>query len=134
MGMVVADTNIVSYFYRRDSRAAVYEKHLAGRTCCISFMTLAELYKWPLERNFGKRKTRELEDFLHKFVVLPFDDELARSWARLVTKLKTEGIGLSFPDSWIAASAIRHNLPLVTHNGRHFKGIPGLTLISESND
>jgi tRNA(fMet)-specific endonuclease VapC len=34
-------------------------------------------------------------------------------------------------DAWIAATAIRYNLPLVTHNRRHFDGITGLQVISE---
>jgi hypothetical protein len=35
-------------------------------------------------------------------------------------------------DMWIAASAVRHNVPLVSHNRDHFEGIPGLVLISEA--
>ena len=130
--MVLVDTDVVSFFYRKDTRAAAYETVLAGRIRCISFMTLAELYKWPLERRFGKRRTRELEAYLQTFVVLPFDDALARHWAKLVTDLKRKGIGVSFSDSWIAASAIRHNLPLVTHNRKHFEKITGVTVIPET--
>lgn len=131
MRAVLVDTNVVSYFFRKDSRSGAYEKAIVGHTRCISFMTLAELFKWPIERNFGKRKTHELEVFIHGFAVLPFDDAMARQWAKLVTDLKRKGVGLSFSDSWIAATALRHNLPLVTHNGKHFEKVPGLTLISE---
>ena len=35
-------------------------------------------------------------------------------------------------DAWIAATALRHGLPLVTHNRRHFESIPALRVISES--
>jgi predicted nucleic acid-binding protein len=38
---------------------------------------------------------------------------------------------ISFPDSWIAATALRHGMPLVTHNAQHFEGIPDLTIIAE---
>ena len=32
---------------------------------------------------------------------------------------------------WIAACALRHSIPLVTHNSKDFVGIPGLKVISE---
>ena len=34
--------------------------------------------------------------------------------------------------SWIAATALRHGIPIVTHNRQHFEGISGLTVISEA--
>lgn len=34
-------------------------------------------------------------------------------------------------DVWIAATALLLDAPLVTHNGAHFSGVPGLTVISE---
>jgi hypothetical protein len=33
---------------------------------------------------------------------------------------------------WIAACAVRYGIPLVTHNRRHFEGIPGLEMICEA--
>jgi predicted nucleic acid-binding protein len=35
-------------------------------------------------------------------------------------------------DLWIAATAIRRSIPLVTNNRKHFSVIPGLTIISEA--
>ena len=35
-------------------------------------------------------------------------------------------------DLWIAATAIRHSIPLLSNNRRHFADIPGLVLISEA--
>jgi hypothetical protein len=35
-------------------------------------------------------------------------------------------------DKWIAACALRHAIPLVSNNRKHFENIPGLTLISET--
>lgn len=127
--MVLLDTNVVSYFFRRDSRAAPYEAALIGQARAIAFMTLAELYKWPLERNWGARRRGELEDYLASHVVLPADDELARRWARLVTEQAKRGRSLSFADAWVAATALRHDVSLMTHNWRHFEGVPELRLI-----
>lgn len=37
-------------------------------------------------------------------------------------------------DAWIAATALLLDVPLITHNGAHFTGIDGLTIISESGN
>jgi predicted nucleic acid-binding protein len=35
-------------------------------------------------------------------------------------------------DVWIAATALRYNLPLITHNPSDYQEIAGLTLITEA--
>jgi tRNA(fMet)-specific endonuclease VapC len=60
---------------------------------------------------------------------VPFDDELAWQWA-VVSSIK--GKPIEPGDAWVAATALRHGLPLVTHNRRHFQHIPALQVISES--
>ena len=34
-------------------------------------------------------------------------------------------------DAWIAACALRHQVPLVSHNAKHFREIASLNLITE---
>ena len=128
---MLVDTNIISYFFRRDTRAAAYEKHLTGKSLFVSFMTVAELYKWPFEKSWGETKKQELTLYLKNYTVLPYDDALAWAWAELVAKTCRHR-QLSLQDSWIAATAIRHAMPLVTHNRKHFEAVPGLTVISET--
>lgn len=126
---MLLDTNIVSYFVRRDTRAAVYEPYLRGQTLFISFMTVAELYKWPFVRNSETKRITELMQHLRNYVGLPYDDALAWTWAELVGK-RCIRKPMSLPDSWIAATALRHGMPLVMHNPKHFSDIPGLKLIT----
>jgi tRNA(fMet)-specific endonuclease VapC len=130
--LMLIDTNVVSYIYRNDTRANFYTPHLNGKTLYLSFMTLAELLRWPLQRNWSVGNAQKLEDWIDcRFVILPFDRELARTWARLVG-ITCQARPVSLPDSWIAATALHYGLPLVTHNRRHFEGIPGLILIPEA--
>ena len=131
---MLIDTNVVSYFLKKDTRAEVYAPHIKNKTLYISFMTVAELYKWPFKRNWAEQKKQQLLQHLHSYVVLPYDDSLAWTWAELVVKTQNAGTPLSWDDSWIAATALRHNLPLVTHNGKHFAKVPGLNLISENRE
>ncbi len=41
---LVVDTDVISFLFKRDTRAKLYEPHLSGRQLVISFMTVAELY------------------------------------------------------------------------------------------
>lgn len=129
---ILLDTNIVGYIFRRDSRAELYKPHLEGNEYFLSFMTLAELYLWPIRRNWSEARRASFESWLRfRFTVIPFDAALARSWAVLVGKsCRARPVGIA--DSWIAATAIHHGLPLVTHNRRHFEAIPGLEIISQA--
>lgn len=47
MPAVVIDTDVVSFRFKKDSRAALFQKHLLGCDWIISFMTLAELVPRP---------------------------------------------------------------------------------------
>lgn len=71
---------------------------------------------------------------MRSYAVLPFDDQLAWKWAELTVAAKKSGNELSWSDSWIAATALRHNLPLISHNGKHFEKVQGVTLISEKRE
>jgi tRNA(fMet)-specific endonuclease VapC len=130
--MLLVDTNVVSYLFKGDTRGEDYQELIGDQVCAIAFITLAELYRWPLAREFGKAKERELEAFIETFVVLPYDHEMARIWARVSYGTKSKGVGISANDLLIAVTAIRFNLPLVTHNMAHFQGIEELRLITKS--
>jgi predicted nucleic acid-binding protein len=132
MSFVMVDTNVVSFLLKNDTRAALYEPHLLNKTPVISFMTLAELDRWALERNWGKNRIQQMEEHLRNFVVYPFERALCRKWAEVSAEAKTKGLSIECADAWIAATALLHNIPLITHNRRHFENIDGLSLISEA--
>lgn len=51
MRAMVVDTDVVSYIYKKVTRAAKYEPHLVNAITSISFMTLAEMERWAVSRN-----------------------------------------------------------------------------------
>jgi tRNA(fMet)-specific endonuclease VapC len=106
----------------------LYDDHVAGNRTFLSFVTVAELYAWALGKKWGTRRIDALRTELARHVILPYDDSLAREWARVRT---IKGLPVDPMDAWIAAAALRYNLPLVTHIRRHFEAIPTLRLISE---
>jgi tRNA(fMet)-specific endonuclease VapC len=68
---------------------------------------------------------------LRNFLVVPYDHEIAKSYARVLVERQSRGRRISFNDAWIAACAVRHVVSLVTHNAKDFEGIAGLDLITE---
>jgi predicted nucleic acid-binding protein len=134
MDAVLLDTDVFSYLNKRgDSRADHYRPHIIGKTIALSFITVGELYTWTVTRQWSSRRIAELEQRLKAAVIVPYDIELCKAYAQLRAALQTKGIAIAANDLWIAACAIRHSLPLITHNYKHFAPIPGLRVISESN-
>jgi predicted nucleic acid-binding protein len=129
---LLVDTSVVSLVLKRDTRAASYVPHLADRIGVLSFITLAELYRWAEERDWGPRRREELARLLTPFEINYADDALCWQWARLIATMKRAGRPLPFADSWIAATGLHLDLPLVTHNPSDFRGILGLTVVSEA--
>lgn len=66
MPTVVVDTDVLSYHFKGDTRAALYAQHLSGQLWVISFMTLAELRWWVLERRWGRAKKQQLAEHLRR--------------------------------------------------------------------
>jgi tRNA(fMet)-specific endonuclease VapC len=131
MTTLIVDTDVVSFLLKGDTRAQLYRPHLQNKTLALSFMTVAELYQWAYVRNWGERKLSRLEQQLRRYVIVPFDNELCKQWASICVQRQRLGRPISVQDAWIAATALRHSCPLVTHNSDDFSDILGLQVISE---
>ena len=122
----------MSFIFKRDTRAALYKPHLAGKLMTISFMTRAELFQWAQLFDWGKRKREGLQQYLTSFVVIHSTNELCLKWAEVRSNAKRLGRPIGSADAWIAATALLHNAPLVTHNRKHYASVAGLTIISDT--
>ncbi len=133
MDAVLLDTDVFSFLLKRgDTRAELYKPHVKNRTVVLSFVSVGELYVWAVSRNWGRKKLAEFEERLKSTVIVPYDLELCRVYGRVKAGLP-KGRVVPCNDLWIAVCAIRHSIPLLTHNRKDFEGIPGLKLISESS-
>jgi predicted nucleic acid-binding protein len=97
----------------------------------ISSLTLAEIRRGILDKPKG-RKRDQLEAWfvgpegpqsLFYGRVLPFDEQAALVWARLMSEGRTVGKPRSDLDMIIAAIAETNKCVIVTDNQRHFPGI-----------
>ncbi len=97
----------------------------------ISSLTIAEIHRGILERPAGKKR-RDLERWfsgpegpqaLFAGRVLPFDENAALAWARLMAEGASKGRPRSPLDMIIAAVAEANECVVVTGNERDFAGL-----------
>jgi toxin FitB len=83
---------------------------------------------WGIQRLANGKKRRDLEGWLHEKVIprmegriLRFDTRVALEWGVLQAALDARGQRMPWRDGVIAATARRHDLPVVTRNVKDFK-------------
>ena len=128
---LVLDTNIISYLMRGGTEAELYAPILENQLLAITFITVGELYYGAEYGNWGDKRRRALETQLRNFVVIPYDHEIARAYGRIQASLRKNGTLIGVNDAWIAACALRHATPLVTHNQKHFRRVADLEVITK---
>lgn len=99
----------------------------------ISAVTLAELSVGPLVASTDDERTARqsvLQVAEAHLTPLPFDAESARAFGRVAAALRGSGrkSRARTYDALIAATAVRHQLPVYTRNPDDFTGIAGLTV------
>ncbi len=130
MSTVLLDTNVVSFVFKGDTRASDYAPLLQGHRLAVSFMTVAELYEWAATRGWGDKRVARLEQALSSYLVIPSDAALCRSWGRLRSQQRAIGKTIAPQDAWIAATALRYALLLITHDPDDFRDVAGLEVRS----
>lgn len=110
-----------------DSGAADWLRTENPSDVYLSVVTLGELRK-GIELLGDRIRAARLEAWLTSAVpaqfahrILAFDADVADRWGRLIATLQRKGVSLSPIDSLIAATALHHNLSLVTRNEKDFK-------------
>lgn len=71
----------------------------------------------------GKRRTaleRWFDEGVQRLQCLPWDADTGLTWARLLARLRTTGKAMPIKDSFIAATALAHDLAVATRNRSDF--------------
>jgi predicted nucleic acid-binding protein len=132
MSSVLLDTDVLSFVAKADKRASLYSADLAGCQLTICFQTVAELRLWALLRRWGRARQTAMESLLRQMAVLPYDARMAGHWAEVTAHRRRAGRPIECGDAWIAAAALRHDVPLITNNAAHYAKIPHLKIITHA--
>ena len=125
----LVDTNVISELRRRDPDANVraWFAQRPATELYLSVLTLGEIRKGVEALTDSGRRTvlsewleRELPVFFAARL-LPIDGAVAHQWGQLLAEA---GRSLPAIDSLLAATALHHNLVLVTRNLKDFAGLP----------
>jgi tRNA(fMet)-specific endonuclease VapC len=131
MDAVLLDTDVFSYLMKsKDARGDAYRPHVKGKTVAICFITVGELYYGAEKKKWSGKTLKNFQERLKAVVIVPYDSELCRTYGRVRASLAA-GVVVAPNDLWIASCAIRHSIPLISNNRKHFEKISGLKLISE---
>lgn len=122
------DTNVVSETRKPSPNAGVIE-FIQGQNAVelwISVVTIGEITKGIFLLPEGRKRQAFLESLFaieSQFSdrVLAIDAEVARAWGRLTAQVTHSGFALPAADGLIAATALVHDLVLVTRNVRDFE-------------
>lgn len=135
--MILLDTNVLAEFMRPVSAAHVVawlDAQLSDQVW-VSAITRAEIELSIALMPDGQRKQglKLAADaiFIDEFTgrCLPFDEQAATEYARIVASRTRLGRPISVEDAQIAAIAIARGMTLATRNGKDFVHIEGLDLI-----
>ncbi|HXJ42146.1 MAG TPA: type II toxin-antitoxin system VapC family toxin [Bryobacteraceae bacterium] len=133
--MIVLDTNVVSEL-ARSSPSRIVQRWLSQQPVFelyISAVTKAEIWYGIESLPEGRRKSQLAEDIRKIFEIgfpgqgLPFDEDAAREYSRIVAESKRLGRSLSQLDAMIAATAKSRGAILATRDADF--GHSGIRLI-----
>lgn len=129
--MYLLDTNVVSELRRANPHGGVvaWLESVPDEHLHLSAVTLGELQAGvEITREQDREKAEAIEVWIEQvertWNVLPVDGRTCRVWARLMHRRSDELI----EDAMIAATAIVHNLLVVTRNVRDFAPLGVKTL------
>ena len=96
----------------------------------ISVISLAELSVGPHLVGDTADRRAEMLDFVAQFALIPVDQETCEMFGQIEARLRQQGQPIGRFDTLIAATALQHDLTLLTNNRRHFERIDGLQIES----
>lgn len=122
---VIDSSIIIQHARTRDQQQSLFLRALLHYNPHLSAISIYEI-------ELGAFRAGRLSDIAAlqiDFIILPFTEAVARRAAMLDADLIRQNLHIGIKDSFIAATCLVHDLPLLSVNVRHFDRIEGLQLV-----
>jgi len=121
------DTNIVIAVFRQEEAIRARLDNAAPGSLFVPIIVLGELRFGALKSLEVEENLRRIEGFAAESNVLDCDEEAAWLYGEIKDDLRRKGRPVPENDVWIAATALRHDLALVTRDA-HFEHVAELQI------
>jgi tRNA(fMet)-specific endonuclease VapC len=126
----LVDTDWVIHYLHGHTAIMARLDELQLQGLALSIIALAELYEGVYYSRDPEGDEQDLNNFLRGVTVLGIDEDICKTFGRERGRLRATGTLIGDLDILIAATALNHNLMLLTNNRRHFERIDGLRIES----
>ena len=92
-------------------------------------LCLTQVTEGEVASGLGVKDRARWLDLVGRFNVLAVDLDVCWTYGQISRHLRENGLLIGTNDLWIAATAIRHDLPLVTRNEKHFRRVAGVEVV-----
>ncbi len=127
----LVDTDVPSELTRErpDARVSTFLANAGQNRVFLSVLTIGEICKGIAELPASQKRTG-LQNWLDAEVrswfagrILPVTEAIAERWGSLAAAAKQKGMTLAVVDGLIAATALHHDMTVVTRNVKDFAGL-----------
>jgi tRNA(fMet)-specific endonuclease VapC len=117
---ILVDTSIIIDYLRKDNKEkSQFYRIIDKYDLYVSAVTMFELFAGATD----DRKRNDINKISRFFEVLPFTEDIARRAGEIFLSLKLQNKLIEIRDLFIGATAVMHNLPVLTLNKDHFNRI-----------
>lgn len=123
---LLIDTSIIiEHLRKKNKRKSQLYKVIDTHNLFVSSISIYELFAGAI----NDQKRKDIYDFLVLARIFPFTRETAERAGEIYRLLRDKNKLIDFRDIFIGATALIHELPLMTLNLDHFERIEGLEIL-----
>ena len=128
------DTNVLIDFMDGVPEVVDHVLHVGTKQCCISVISLHELYYGAYlakdrKEEYFEKELKKISILLDYFTVLPLKTN-GDLYGHIKYELKKKGMPVDEFDMVIASHAVSEGLTVVTDNVKHFDNMPDVKVVN----
>lgn len=116
------------YYFKGQGQVAQNLANVSPQEIVVSTIVLFELQVGIAKSNSPAKRTQQLQQFLSRVNVIPFDRDAALATATIRAQLEQQGTPIGPIDVLIAGTAVALQATLITHNVSEFSRVSELAI------